>query len=566
MLGVFLLSPSLQPAVINSVDIPWYTTPFFALLFALASLFYHNNKPIEVHTLLLLLATIATVPIVYHFSSESIYQQLFYIAFIFTALLLAVIGYNLDSAKVTAALYIFIIVAFIWAICGLIIWFDLITENNLLRLGNWALTSARSSKINGPFVNGNVFAIMMFCAWLTSLWFWLNKPHSPINIWLLSMIFFWSVGFLSLARGAWLVHLLPLVFAILYCIRQKEHLKILLLCLSITLAILTSFLGANTSSLKANTTNQLSNITNSQLVRLTREARPLLYTSIYEIWLDKPYWGVGYGEIKAHYLTAQAKALDKYQLDIPGLDLTSNGHNTILHLMAEIGLLGILLSFIVTLLLFAIVIRTWKNVDSYTWPIAMILSILWLQGLINITMTRPFPILFFTFLFGIAIKHYAWKRGSTYVISQRMFIIPLISVSAILLAFAIINTTSWRNYETWLTTKDLNLKKELTMSLLKNPATMPYVIGETARSSILQGSTTLTARLMPEIKKALKVQESKTLYQALFFSYVFSNNLTSACTSGTFIKKQHWAGEDNYQFYSSACDNTLDTRTLGIKQ
>lgn len=555
--GIFFLSPSLQPAVINPVDIPWYTTPFFAILLVLGMFFYHQNKHIKLHPIILPATLLAILPIFFHFSSEFIYQQFFYISFIITSAGLIITGYNLDKKELIPIFYVLIIAAYIWSISALIVWFDVLDHGVALTIGDWMLATARSVKINGPFANGNVFAILIFCAWLISLWFWLRKSQTTFNFWLFSMFYFWVIAFLSLAKGAYLVHLIPLSIVLFYCFRKKLYLSISILCIS---AIAAFFLASELNNTLSNQEASLHvpNQLTSQLQTLQKsEVRPLLYASIYEIWLAQPYIGVGYGKIKTQYLTAQASAIEKYNFEMPGIQLTTYGHNTVLHLMAEAGLIGLLLSLIITLLLIKLLSKNWKDIHPTIWPITMILVMLWLQGMINITLARPFPILLFSFLLGISLNQIPYKQKDQRI-SKHYLIIPLIISATLLLTLTYSNTSNWRNYEEWITLRNNSSTKRLLLPpLLKNPSTMPFIVAETARGIILSGSQTVGASLLPHIEKALQIQETENLYQALFFSQVYNNNFKAACETGKFIQSQHWKDEGNNLFYKHACQDSL---------
>jgi len=518
-------------------------------------LIYHRpQQNIIISPVITLLAILAALPVLFHFNFVLTYTSFYYLAFIIAAASLAITGMNLNHREVTCLLYVFIASAYIWAISGLIVWFDLNNNGSLLAFGNWALTTTRNVKINGPFSNGNIFAIMIFMAWLICLWFWIKQKNKIPTFWFFSMLFFWIVAFLSSAKAAYLSHLLPLGIICFYCLKRKFYFKILILFISaISSFILASELN---NTINADKSLQTPPKISSQIEHLQESSvRPLLYASIYEIWRHNPYIGVGYGNIKAHYLTAQAQAFDKYKFNTFGLDLTLQAHNIILHLMAEAGLIGIIASIIISWLLIKLLISSWKGVTLDMWPITMMLIMLWLQGMLNITLTRPFPILLFSLFLGISLNYITIKKIELKIDSIRYIAPSLIIPALLLLILAYSNTYNWTNYEKWLTASDNSeIKKSLIPPLLNNANTMPLVVAETARKSIMRGTQSITASLQPNIRKALGIEESQTLYQALFFSQIYSGQFTDACKTGKFIQRQHWKGDRNVSFYQHACE------------
>jgi len=552
---LLFLSPSLQPAIYNPVDIPWYSEPCIALLFAIFFFFKLQRQNIEIHSLFLTLLLLGASPILLNFSFFD--QQLFYMAFIMALMALATVGYNLNERQIIQLFHAFILAAYIWALTALIVWLGF-THGEVLSLGDWALSTAKGIKINGPFANGNVFALMMLCAWVISLWFWLTNKHMLKNIWLLHITFFWMMAFLALARGAWLAHLLPLLIVLMISYKRKDWNRIVLLGASGSVAIFIS-IGVNHMQGGALQFKQQINGMNAV------GQRPLLYASIYEIWRDNQWEGVGYGKIQKHYLTAQAEVSERYDFHMAGLDMTTYGHNTVLHLMAEAGVLGIIISALVMYFLLFFFLKKSLCLESIMWPVIMILCMLWIQSLINITLTRPFPMLFFALIFGVALKSIAWRKGLIIKVPRKAIILPIFFAVFVLSSLAVTETTAWKNFTYWYTTDDMVIKKELLHPLLENHTTMPFVVSATGQDMLSRGLMgTYGAGLLPEIKKALEIHESKILYISLFFSQVSSENLEAACATGEFIIQQHWENDVNEHFYHAACNGKLDVNTFQV--
>jgi len=137
----------------------------------------------------------------------------------------------------------YVFAAFIWSLLGIIAWLGF-GQGEMIHIGIWALTTNVAAKINGPFANGNVFGIVVFCAWAICLWHWLRQREGSSLYMLPVIMFFWAVGIASLSRGAWVVHALVVMIVCVYLFQNNKKRLIAFttspcLCWEIPLGLLT---------------------------------------------------------------------------------------------------------------------------------------------------------------------------------------------------------------------------------------------------------------------------------------------------------------------------------------
>lgn len=549
---LLFLSPSLQPLLINPNEAPWFTTPLFAFTAIVAYLITTFSK-IRVNKFIILPLGLGITPILLHLFEASLTDSLFYISFIITILGLWTLATNASAKTSRKLLITYSVAASIWCILAISVWAGF-THNDMIHIGKWALTTVVGIKINGPFSNGNVFGILVFCAWVISLWLWLKQKNSFGNFLFPTMVFFWAVGIASLSRGAWTAH--TIVVAIVFfhlLLNNRKRLIPFIIAFSIALP-----LGS-----------MLSSLGNAHPIKITQQfettqqegfgARLLLWASTFEIWKQYPWQGVGYGQLGSHYLTGQHDAFEKYHFNMHGLKTTTYAHNTPLHLLAEGGVAGALTALFICFSVILALILNWNRIHSVTWPATMIAGMLWLQGMANISMTRPFPILLFSLAIGLSLRAFLRHRHNSYSIPKRYFVIPIVLSLLVLCSGAYAQTRAWDTYGEWLTLKNSTKGKQgLVRQLLSNDSTMPYIVGETVRNVLLTPSQHHVApQFMPYIITALNKLETPLLYEGLFFTQALSGDMKGACKTGRFNMVQNWENDDNSNYYLAACEGRL---------
>ncbi len=521
---------------------------------------------VKLDLLLITALILAVTPVVIHAGNIDVIHFLYISAFIIAISSVWLWGAHASQPHLNIILLMFTVAAFIWCTLSIAVWVGL-TDGERVRIGLWTLTTVIQSKINGPFSNGNVLGILAFCAWATALWFWINeKKRSGKVVWLVLLTFFWAVGLSTLSRGAWVAHLIVLLITILHLFQQKRKFDIVKICISFLVAVIL-FYGIDTSSIDTYNLFPVERQIETT-VQLDSGRRKLLWLTAFEIWNQHPIAGVGYGNFSAHFLTAQANTLPALDFKYYGFEFVTNAHNIFLHLSAEAGIFGMALVLLITGLLSVLVLQNRNHINSPVWPATMMAGMLWLQGMSNITMAKPFPILLFAFVLGVAtsplLKKYSLQKHS---ISLKTILLPTLLSIIILAGWGINQTRAWIEYEEWITTEgDPEKSKSLAISLIQTPDMLPFVVAHTMLDVIHKPEHHQHAvPMLPLIHEAIQQKQMIILYQGLFFAQVSNHDLSGACQTGQFIKKQHWMRDMNNDFYDAACNNTLNPDTFQIE-
>jgi len=549
---LFFLSPSIQPALINPNEVPWYTIPTFAFAIFVVYLISTLSE-VRFYKIIILPLSLAITPILLHASEVPLTDTLFHISFGMALLALWILATNASTKLSRKLLISYTAAAFIWCLLAIVVWLG-VTHGEMIRIEGWALTTSINSKINGPFANGNVLGILALCAWVISLWLWLKQRDKLSPLWFLAMIFFWTVGIASLSRGAWIAHAV-VVSIVLFHLLLRNRQRLIPFIIALALAFpLGSILNSQGDAPAIELTQQFETTQQEGF-----GARLLLWASVFEVWKQHPWQGTGYGELGAHYLTGQHNAFDEYQFDQNGLGTTTYAHNVPLHLLAEGGVAGALLALFVSLAVVLALVLNGNRMHSVAWPATMIGGMLWLQGMVNISMTRPFPILLFCFAMGISLRAFLRHRNNSFTIPKKHFAIPIIISLAILCSGTYSQASAWNSYSEWLALENSHKgNQELMTQLLTNDNTMPYVVGETVRIVLLTPSRHhMALQLMPYITSALNKLETPLLYKGLFFTQALSGDMNSACETGQFNMVQNWGNDDNLNYYLAACKGRL---------
>lgn len=545
---LIFLSLMSMPLILNFSALSY---SFIPIMFMIWLLLIHSVYPVQLPKLgvyLLLLLFISQGALWLAGGLKSVEPMLLGVVWVTIAfLLLHSMRYITDYAD--TLFYSFVGIAIIWAILGGIVWFGF-TDGNAITLGGLALTHVAQSKPTGPFANGNVFAILMVCAWLISTKFWLDGKRNQILFFALSFFFLVWV-FASMARGAWLagsIIFIGLVFHLLYA---KHWKKFMLLTLS---AVAAWWLASEMVSFVLDT-DGLGDRAESML---TAGARQILYPSVFEVWRGHWLFGVGFGNLTGHYLTGQAEAFTYLPDALVGMGATSSAHNHLLHILSEAGLVGLLLWGGTAYLLIKSILVNRFDMKSKAWlPLSMAV-VLWVQGLFNISMNESLTFFFFFVCLGLAMAFQPNepKRGS--------FDLPKVYFSAgamtVVLILAFYSHSTWKAWDLYeqMITKQQGLERGKLVGRLFNlnhNNIYPYVINSVVTDFMAtrQGETTKWVMIQPNIEHALALEEWPALYQALFYTYMLNEEWNKACELGAFLKQQHWQNDSNIKAYEGVC-------------
>ena len=541
--ALFFLSPLFAPYLINPNVAPFYYIPVFTLLGFITFLIRENREGFRIAAPVVVLL-ILSAPFLY--SSNT---QLFFYSLL-AALALAGV---LSKAQLYSAYITFLISTAIIISLSLYVWLGW-NGDEALHFYGWALTTdAFQSKMNGPFANGNVLAIIMVCAWSVSSWFWMKSSDKSQWGWLLLTIFFWIFIFSSMARGAWLAQLFILVWLVIELLRRKSHLKISALLIAGFIAW-----GASDILVQQNQ-SQLGGIQQQfeKSAATGLNARITLWKSVWEVWKENPIFGVGPSQLKAHYLTGQSKVLAD-QPHLNGLRDTDSAHNILLHLMAEYGIAGLMLWLLISLLILRLLWIYRHKLDSLRWPALASVVVLWIQGHINISLTEPFPLILFAFMLGICAKPLL-RTTRTLQIKKTWIVAVSVLVFAFLVSGAFQTTIAWSKFGQWVQMdyKD-PMKGKVASELATNDDIFPYLVEFSIAEMIhLPEKQRQIAEMRPLILRALSLNERPRLYKELFYAYLVDNKLDEACKVGLFIHQQRWLNEPNSKAYADVCNGRI---------
>ncbi|WP_176963036.1 O-antigen ligase [Mariprofundus sp. NF] len=418
-----------------------------------------------------------------------------------------------------------------------------------LHFNGWALTTDTiQGKMNGPFANGNILAIIIVCAWSIAVWFWLNSANRYQWGWLLLLLFFWTFIFSSMARGAWLAQFFILAWVMFELLRRKCLKKVATLLVAGFIAW-----GAGDALAQFNLP-QIGGIQH-QFEKSTEAGlaeRVTLWRSAWEVWKSSPLFGVGPSQLKAHYLTGQSKALERTP-DAHGLRDTESAHNILLHLMAEFGIAGFLLWLALSLLIFRLLWLYRLKLDSLRWPALASVVVLWIQGHFNMTLTEPFPLILFALMLAICTK--PLLRTHTFQARKTWVLAITVVIFAFLVSGTVQTTTAWHKFGQWVQMDYKDPRKgSIATELAANDQLFPYIVEFSIAEMVhLPGKQRQIAEMHSLILRALSLHERPRLYRELFYSYLVDNKLDEACIIGIFIRKQNWRNEPNSEAYADVC-------------
>lgn len=558
--GLFFLSPLIAPYLLNPNIFPLYSAPFFIAVALLMLLTKNANKPILVPystaAILIIFLFFQIVTIIFSGAQAS---QIFscwlviFIASFFTYL----ISSNQSAHTIKLLSTLFLSAAICWLLAAVPVWLGW-TSGNALVWADIALTTDQQTKLNGPFINGNVFGILLACAWSLACYRWISSSDPKHQwFWWAIMLFFWIWSISTLSRGVWLAQSLATLFVVIQLWEYSKK-RILIFILSASL----SWLIAIQISTHANESSQYL-IQNSyqSTVNHGLDQRLIIWRSVTHVIAEHPLLGVGFGNLGAHYLSGQAKTLQEpYFLKKTGLFQTNYAHNILLQMWAEGGISGLILCLIIsgTLLFKLYTFRDYTKATALSSMSIICASMLWVQGFFNITFLSPFTFIIFSLFLGLGCSKNKLQPKREFPLPSS-FIISTLFIVIILSGLGMFSTIQkWRALDQWLTTDLLIQKNNDSAKLIVGNETLdPLLIETWVANSILTQKDWRPSEKLPYIQYALSLEQRPLLLRESFVTHAALGMIDEACQVGKFITAQHWhESTSNRTAYKSACGHT----------
>jgi O-Antigen ligase len=468
-----------------------------------------------------------------------------------SVLVMLVMGASVSTASLRAWMSLFMAMAAIWSLVGLFVWCGG-TGGRPLTLGLIAMTQGSAAKLAGPFNQGNIFASVIGMAWIFAHWLFLrDKKH----VYAVAVLFFTAMLFDTLSRGGWIAYTAVLLL-MLYAMAPSPRQMGLRLLPLLWLAGLALGTGLNSIHVEAQAQANLL-FTMAKTVEATMAARLVIWATAIVEFLHAPLVGVGWGQFADAYWHsyAPAHAWAAKTLGIHGFDnFFWSAHNLWLHVLAEGGLAAF------GLLLWG----TWKiaakslvligNRHSSRLPFAMVSLGFLCQALVNISFTRPLPMLLFAFFTGIAfapwLRRNSWKLrrsdGGRYA---------AIGIAVIVIAWASHGTSQWFMAASWLKHFDMENKQgvERVVRFSGERAGAIPVIWLGYNVATKNEHTALLTWMLPYLRRDIHEFPYVDSYQVYFYALASSGRNAEACRVGTLIEKQGYPGETNTAIYRDIC-------------
>ena len=547
-----LLSPVFQPYLLNPTLLPFYNC---TLLFFLWLLFCFASQQRDVrlapdHALLLALLLAGWLIASAEFNALTIVS--------FAAWLVFLAGTLRPFAGFRLLPVAYCIAALLFSLLALIVWSGL-TDGAAIRWGRWALTTIEQIKPGGPFGNGNVLAILNVCAWLMVLAAIFRQGASAFR-WLLAFVFAFFIA-ISLSWGAWLAMGSVVLWVVIVLIQRRNNALLVGLLLSLCLA----WIAGHWFSLYIHEVNTANNLLDAAH-QYGLDDRLTIWVASAFIWLEHPWFGVGIGKMAAHYLSGQSEAIRLLGEAYPEQVLINSAHNSLLQLMAEAGLPGLLLWLSVTGLLLRLCWLYRDRLTSRSWPFIASAWVIWFQGMGNITMSRPYPILVFALFLGVAVAPLLRRRATACIRISKQWLMLVLIVSLPLLAWqSFVHTKNWIDFDHLSYGHDLtdpHVKAEYSARLAEDPTILPYLIsGMLADYLLNEKRQENLLKLEPYVQRALTIQQSPLLLKQQFYMHMLQGRWSQACELAHTLEVMK-AEQKNRDAYQAVCQHRMPARYL----
>ncbi|EAU55509.1 hypothetical protein AL013_01900 [Mariprofundus ferrooxydans] len=469
-----------------------------------------------------------------------------------SAALLFVLGASVPTSSLRRWIHLYLLVACLWSSVGLFVWLGG-TNGKALEFGPITSVLAPAIKLAGPFNQGNIFAGLVGFALIFS--HWLAWKEQKIR-YAIAVAFFTAMLFDTLSRGEWLAYLF-IAACLLFALKPNAREAMRCFIIPWLCGLSAGFILAHFSQPSLIGSDGISGLVNS--AGATMEARLTIWATALSIFLHTPLVGSGWGQYAPQSWLAAPAASDlmaRFGLSHHLVSNYASGHNLILHLMAEGGILVLL----------PLCWGLWHLIKTscrllarphnirITFSLAAISFII--QSQVNITFTKPLPLLLTVFFIGIAMAPTLRRKSWKLPVSA-----PMISATAAATAAFIFWATptviQWFQAERALYAFDLD--DQASAKTLAGFATIPRIgaipsIWLGYKVATTNSHTGLLKWLTPPLRNAVHDIPMVAGYQVLFYTLGSTDALQEACRVGQLIKAQHFVNERNNQIYQDICD------------
>jgi hypothetical protein len=274
-------------------------------------------------------------------------------------------------------------------------------------------------------------------------------------------------------------------------------------------------------------------------------------------FLHAPLTGVGWGQFADAYWYAYAPA-HQWVAEHFGIHGFNNffwsAHNLWLHVLAEGGIVAFGLLLWGTWKIAAKSLTLVRNGHSVRLPFAMASLGFLIQALVNISFTRPLPLLAWGFFTGIAFAPWL-RRDSWKLYRQEISRYVAIGMAVVVIAWASHATSQWVKAAIWLKSFDLGNKQvvEGVVPLARKRAGAIPLIWLGYNVAKKNEHTGLLTWMLPYLRRDIHEIPFPDTYQVYFMALAASGKNAEACRIGTLIEKQGYPGEKNGAIYRNIC-------------
>jgi O-antigen ligase len=468
-----------------------------------------------------------------------------------SVLVMLTMGASVYAGSLRAWMNIFMAVAVAWSMIGLFVWCGG-TGGNALVLGPVTLAMAPAVKLAGPFNQGNIFASMIGMAWIFAHWLYMRERRL---VQALAVLFFTAMLFDTLSRGGWIAYTAALSL-MLYAMVLPAG-QVVLRLIPLWLVGVAIGIGLNSIHVQEQVHAHDLLYTVAKTVETTLAARLVIWATAIVEFLHAPLTGVGWGQFGDAYWHSYAvgQGWVMKHFGAPAFDTFFwSAHNLWLHVLAEGGIVAFALLLWGTWKIAAKSLTLVRNGHSVRLPFAMISLGFLCQSLVNISFTRPLPMLVWAFFVGIAFA--PWLRRDGWKLRRTDFSrYASIGIAIVVIAWASRATSQWYMAASWL--KHFNLaNKQRVEGVVRfageRAGAIPLIwLGYNVSKE--NKHLALLTWMLPYLKRDIHEVPFPDTYQLYFYALAVSGKQAEACSVGMLIEKQGYPGESNGAIYRNVC-------------
>jgi len=475
-----------------------------------------------------------------------------------TASALFIVACCIPVNRLTQWLRLYLLAAALWSLVGLFVWLGG-THGEALKIGPVTLALAPALKLAGPFNQGNIFAGLIGFALIFSHWLaWKEKKIR----YAIAAAFFTAMLFDTFSRGEWLAYLLT-AGLLLFALKPKATELMRCFIIPWLCGLAAGLILAHFSQPSLAASEGVRSIVNSAGASL--EARLTIWATALTLFLHAPMIGTGWGQYALQAWLAAPAASDlmtHFGLTHHLVNAYFSAHNLILHLMAEGGLL-ILAAFLMALWkLIQVTLHLLRKPHNIQLCCALAVISFIIQSQVDISFTKPLPLLLTAFFAGIATAPALRRNCWMLPVSA-----PIISGGAIIISAYLFWATpivmQWFSAEKALYAFNINneasAKRLAAVSNIPRIGALPAIwLGYNVAAT---GSHTgLLKWIIPSLRAATHDLPLISSYQVLFYALSNTGAFQQACKAGQLIEDQDFTGEENRQAYQDACNGKRPSR------